>query len=166
MFNIGDTVMYRSEGACKISEITEKSFSGKTSKYYVLRPIYKETSRVYVPVDNEILTSKMKKILSEQDIEAVLQELSHFDGIWISDADERKQYYSDIKARGDRAKILSAVIEIKKRQIPADKNAKKPHIFDLSFMRENEKTLCEEFALVLGIKPSEVWDHIEKRLGK
>ncbi|MBE6543132.1 MAG: hypothetical protein E7675_01895 [Ruminococcaceae bacterium] len=166
MFNIGDTVMYRNEGVCKLAEITEKNFSGKAAKYYVLRPIYKETARVYVPVDNELLVSKMKKILSSEEIEAVLIKLSKTDSVWIADADERKQYYSDIKSSSDRAKILGAVIEIKKRQIPADKNAKKPHIFDLSFMRENEKIICEEFALALGIKPSEVWDYIEKRLGK
>jgi RNA polymerase-interacting CarD/CdnL/TRCF family regulator len=53
MFKIGDTVTYKNEGVCSIFEIAERDFSGTRAKYYVLRPIYKETTRLYVPVDNE-----------------------------------------------------------------------------------------------------------------
>ncbi len=165
MFKIGDTVIYKSEGVCKIAETAEREFSGKTAIYYVLRPIYKETARIYVPVDNEFLTSKMKKVLSREEIDEVLSELKNSPPFWISDPDLRRQYYKDISSAGDRKKILGAVIEIKKRQIPADKNTKKPHIFDLQFMRENEKVILEEFALTLGIKPAEALEHIKKELG-
>ena len=166
MFNIGDTVIYKSEGVCKISEITERDFSGTRANYYVLRPIYKETARVYVPVDNEFLTSKMKKVLSSEEIDEVLTDLKNSPPFWISDPDLRRQYYKDISSSGNRKKILGAVIEIKKRQIPANKNAKKPHIFDLQFMRDHEKVILEEFALTLGIKPGEALEYIEKELQK
>lgn len=166
MFNIGDTVTYKSEGVCRIADIVEKNFSGSRTTYYVLRPIYKESSTVYVPTQNEILTSKMKRILSVEEIDKTLNELKLLEPFWPNDPDERKQYYKDLLALGNRARILMAVFEIKKRQVPVAKNARKPHIFDLHFMREQEKIICEEFGLVLKNNPSEIWEYIENKLNQ
>ncbi|MBR2714935.1 MAG: CarD family transcriptional regulator, partial [Ruminococcus sp.] len=60
MFAVGDTVIYGSVGVCKISDITENKLTGVVRKYYVLKQIDSYESVIYVPVDNEKLTSRMR----------------------------------------------------------------------------------------------------------
>lgn len=164
MFKIGDTVTYKNEGVCSIFEIAERDFSGTRAKYYVLRPIYKETTRLYVPVDNEFLTSKMKRVLSRREIDDIIEQIKNSPAIWMTNPDDRRQYYKELVASGNKGEIFSTVIGIKKKLNSANKKEKKPHIFDLQFMKDNEKIIIEEFALALGVKPSEALEYIEKKL--
>lgn len=47
MFEVGDVVLYTASTICRIVEITTKDFGGKESEYYILRPIYDESDRIY-----------------------------------------------------------------------------------------------------------------------
>ena len=61
MFKVGTYVSYRSEGVCVISDIRMEAFNalGKSEEFYILAPIKDMNSVLYVPVNNEVLTSKM-----------------------------------------------------------------------------------------------------------
>ena len=53
MFEIGEYVVCGNNGVCLIKDITTLHMSGvdKKRKYYILKPVYAESSTVYVPVD-------------------------------------------------------------------------------------------------------------------
>ena len=72
MYQIGDKVCYGTEGVCSIVRIQEMKVGGAKGKYYVLRPIYRESATVYVPLDNERLIARMRPVLSQQELEALL----------------------------------------------------------------------------------------------
>ena len=55
MYQVNDTIIYGMNGICKIVDITSKSFSGKKSEYYILKPMNSQASTIYVPVKNETL---------------------------------------------------------------------------------------------------------------
>ena len=65
MYKIGTYVSYRSEGVCVINEIKQQKFGAldTASEYYVLSPIVDNNSKLYVPVNNEALVSKMRPLL-------------------------------------------------------------------------------------------------------
>ena len=68
MYQIGDKVCYGTEGVCSIVRIQEMKVGGAKGKYYVLRPIYRESATVYVPLDNERLIARMRPVLSQQEL--------------------------------------------------------------------------------------------------
>lgn len=68
MYQIKDAVLYGMQGVCEVEDIAEKDFSGEKRMYYVLMPVYQSSSTIYIPVDNENSLSKMRKVLSAEEI--------------------------------------------------------------------------------------------------
>ena len=96
MYKINDMVVYGNEGVCKITDLTKRSFANKVVEYYVLKPVYNEHSIVYIPIDNEELVSKIKRILSVEDIHELIRTLPNEDYCWIENDNQRKEKYREI----------------------------------------------------------------------
>ena len=73
-FEKSDHIVYDNAGVCFIEDITAKKFDYWDNERicYVLRPIGNPGSFVYVPVDNEKLTKKMRRIMSKEEIDTIL----------------------------------------------------------------------------------------------
>lgn len=76
-------VRYGAHGVCKVEDITEKNFNGEAIRYYVLRPIYNDTSTIYVPIHNHALTQNMRKVLSKEELQSLIQTMPHEESLWI-----------------------------------------------------------------------------------
>ena len=59
MFQVNDMVLYGTNGVCKVVDIDERDCGGRMVEYYILKPIYAANSTIFVPVNNEKLTSMM-----------------------------------------------------------------------------------------------------------
>ena len=66
MYKVNDTIMYGTQGICRIVEIAEKDFMGTKKEYYVLKPIGDASATLYAPVNNAKKETKMRRILSEE----------------------------------------------------------------------------------------------------
>ena len=66
-FEIGQNVIYGTNGLCRVEDIKEMSFiAGETKKaYYILEPLRTKASTIYVPLKNEKLVSKMGNQMNE-----------------------------------------------------------------------------------------------------
>ena len=101
MFQIGDMVVYGVHGVCKIVELQTQRVDRKKVEYFVLEPIFQMTSRFFVPSQNEVALSKLRPVLSKEEIEALLlSEESHKEN-WIEDENQRKLEYKKLIATGD-----------------------------------------------------------------
>lgn len=156
MFKENDTVLYGIEGVCVISEITERQFKDQVMKYYVLKPVYHEGSTVFVPVNNEELVSKMKRILSVEEIHQLIHDMPNEDLIWIDNDNQRKEKYKEILRNGNRKDLAQLIRTIYLKQEELKKIGKKIHATDDNIFKEAEKILYEEFAYVLNIQKNEV----------
>lgn len=83
MFNVNDTILYGTHGICKISDITEQNFNGSTKKYYILQPLHNVSSTIYVPMDNEKLLAKIRRILSEEELYELIKAMPDKETTWI-----------------------------------------------------------------------------------
>lgn len=166
MYKIGDTVIYKSEGVCTVGDIVVKAFREKEMEYYVLKPVYKENSEVFVPKNNTELTSKMRQILTRQEIISLIKSMPEESDIWIDDENQRKSYYKQLIANGDRTeliRLIKTLFNYKEKQ----KNAgRKLHTTDEKFLKDAEKILYDEFAYVLNISQKEVIPFIAGELEK
>lgn len=166
MYKIGDTVIYKSEGVCTVADIVVKAFREKEMEYYVLKPVYKENSEVFVPKNNTELTSKMRQVLTRQEIISLIKSMPDESDIWIDDENQRKSYYKQLIANGDRTeliRLIKTLFNYKEKQ----KNAgRKLHTTDEKFLKDAEKILYDEFAYVLNISQKEVIPFIAGELEK
>lgn len=109
MFNVNDTILYGTHSICKITDITEQKFNGSTNKYYILQPLHNASSTIYVPMDNEKLIAKMRRILSEEEIYELIKAMPDKNGAWIENKNERNEYFRSILSNGDRAEIIKLI---------------------------------------------------------
>lgn len=168
IFNKDEYVVYGTNGICKIEDIREISFdAGKTSSiYYVLRPERDKSSNIYVDIKSEVLTAKMRKILSKAQIDALLTSSADKDITWIDDRRERGRLFESIIAHLSREELILMVkcIYLKKQEMAA--RGKKISVTDEKYLKSAEKMINEEFSYALGIEPEEVAFYIANKLGR
>ncbi len=156
MFQTGDTILYGTHGVCLIQSIEEMTFSGKRQEYYILNPVYNKASTIYVPVHNEVLTAKMNRILSAEEIYELIRSMPDEKTIWIDNENARKECFQKIIAGNNRTELVQLIKTLYLHQEKQKEKGKKLHIADERFLREAEKLLYNEFALVLKMEPDEV----------
>lgn len=164
VYSVNDTILYGSHGVCRITGIEEKNFSGNLVKYYVLCPVYSENSTIYVPVDNEKLAGKMRRVLTPEEIYQIIRVMPQEESFWIEEENERKEKYKEILARGDRLELVKMIKALYYHQQEQHAKGRRLHTADEHFFREAEKLLYDEFALVLHIKPEQVLPFIMEQV--
>ena len=109
MFQINDVVVYGSQGVCEIVGIDEQKIDGVIKNYFVLKPKNDNGATFYVPTWNEKAWSKMRKVMTKQDVNALIDSMPSQSPTWIANETERKETYKNILASGDQAAIISMV---------------------------------------------------------
>ena len=156
MFKVDDIVTYGINGVCKIVAIEEKNLMGTKKDYMVLKPLNGDKSTFYVPVDNDNLLSIMKKLLSEDEINQLIDSMPNEKILWINNERERKERYRQIIAGGNHSELISMIKAIHFEKQDREEKGKKLHISDERFLKEAEKILYDEFRYVLKLSEHEL----------
>lgn len=164
MFCVGDTVIYGTQGVCRIVGTEENDLGGDIVEYYVLKPVCDENSTVFVPMENKTLLGRMRSVLSEEEIYALIKNIPEQKTIWIDDENKRKTEYQAIINRGDRKDLISLIKTLYGHRLEQQKKGRKLHMTDESFLKQAESLLYSEFALVLNIQSSEVLPFITEQI--
>ncbi len=160
MFQINDTVIYGSHGVCTISEIARQTIDGKDVNYYVLTPAFEGKFTIFVPVDNDALTGKMRKILSADEIHALLKAMPDEELIWIDDDNARKEHFRIILQDGDRQELIRLIKTLYVQQQRRKESGKRLLVADERTFQDAERLLYEEFAYVLNLERDQVLPYI------
>ena len=156
MYQIGDIVVYGTEGIAEIGGEIEREFGGQKMKYFVLHPIEKKTETVYVPIGNEKAMSKMRGILTKEEAETLISNLPQERPAWIKNDRERQKVYRDTLLFGSSQEVLTMARALHLHQIEQLARGKKLHAADERFMRDAEKMIFAELSYALGITQEEV----------
>jgi CarD family transcriptional regulator len=130
----------------------------KIRPYYVLKPIYHTASTVYVSAISDRRKTEIRHILSADEIYSLVKKMSTKDYTWIKDNHKRKELYGQILADGNRSELIEMIktLRCRKQELKSTNKDRKLQESDECFLKDAEKTLCEEFAYVLSIKREEV----------
>lgn len=165
-YNKGEHVVYGINGICLIEDIKKPDFARNgTQVYYILKPISNPNSTLYVPVDNEALCSKMRYILSRDEINSLLTGSKGKSIEWVEDKNERASKFHTILSGGIHEDLLLMIscIYLRKQQLYTA--GKKLAHSDETLLQSAEKNIKEEFAYSLSISPDEVGSYIRSMLG-
>lgn len=165
MYNLNDTILYGTQGVCTVTEIVSKKIQGNEQEYYLLRPVYDSRSTIFAPCNSAVTESKMRELSTNEEIDAIISDVSKAPAAWIDDANSRRERFSAALHSGDSREILKLAKTLFLRREKLAKQGKNLSGFDTRFLKEAEKVVFEEFAYVLNLSPSEIHDYIFKKNG-
>ncbi len=173
MFSKHEYVIYASEGVCLVKDICPVDFDSprfmatgdEKTEYYLLEPIGKSGSLIYVPTNSEKLVAKMRRVHSKAEIESAIAAVKGKALPWIDDRKKRAVIYQSVSREMKVDLLLLLVRSLYKRKKELEKVGKKPAFSDLEMLSKCEGMIAGEFAFSLGIPEREVGAYIRKQLG-
>ena len=164
MYQVGELVIYGSHGVCRVAEMEERVIDRKRQTYLALEPVGQDGSRYLVPTHSEAAMGKLHPVLNPQQLEEMLQsDEVHTDG-WIPMENLRKQTYRTLIGSGDRVSLMKMVHTLYRRKHEQTITGRKFHQCDENFLRDAEKLLISEVAIVLGMEADQARKHIREQL--
>ena len=164
VLQVGTQVVYGIHGVCTIIDVENRRVDRKKVDYFVLEPKEQPGARFYVPVHNEIAVSKLRPLLTKEELDALLASDETHQNCWVAEENLRKQKYRELINGVDRGALISMIrilIKHKDAQLSA---GRKFHLCDDNFLRDAQKLLRSEFSMVLGIPQQDVAAYIEQKL--
>lgn len=159
MFNVDDYIMYGKTGVCKVVDITnEKFINGDKRKYYILSPIYNNDTVIKIPLDNDKVP--MRKVISKGDMTALINDIPNMEILWIDDEKKRIAQFETMLKSGQCEELIKLIKSIKFSKKYARSIGKKLEKPDRDIMKEAERLLTEEFAIILNVYPNEASSYI------
>ena len=166
MLQLGDRIVYGIHGVCCVVDIEQRIIDRKKADYYVLEPVDQPGAKFYVPTHNQIAVSKLRPLLTLQELEDLLLSPETHADIWIADENRRKQRYRELINSGDRASLICMIRSHHKHKEAQLAAGRKFHLCDENFLKDAQKLLTSEFSVVLNIPPSDVRAYIESKLSE
>ena len=157
MFEIGAFVVYGSGGIFRIDDIRNENFGGAIRKYYVMKSVGDTAATtIFVPTDNEMLVSRMKPMISQKEIEALISDMPLEPIEWQNDTKVRSECFRKIIEGGDRRELLRLMrtVYVKKQELAA--SGKRVYAADENAMKRAERIIFDEFSAVLGVADDEI----------
>ena len=164
MFKVNDIVIYGTGGVCKIVDIEEKDFMGEKKKYFVLKPVKNENSTYFAPTDNEKILAKMRKLLSKEEIDELIDSMPNEKANWITNDNERKEKYRSIISNGNHTELIKLIKAIFFEKKEREANGKRLTSSDERFLKDAEQVLYGEFQHVLNLNEDQLMTYIFERI--
>ena len=161
MFEIGNVIVYGAQGVCKIDSIETKQIGKTVMDYYVLKPLFNESTAVFVPTQNAALTAKMQNVLTKAEAQGLLDNAPKIDTLKYTDENDKREQYKAVLSGSNREGLVALIKTIRGERELRRVNNKKLNINDEQTLRKAELLLYNELAFVLGLEPQEVQNLIK-----
>lgn len=164
MYQNGDWVMYGIHGVCRVAGTEKQLVNRKRTEYLVLESLSQTESKFYLPTANPTAMAKIKAVLPAQELRDLLASEEIRENVWIQEENQRKQTYRDLISSGDRTALLKMVNTLYRYKAAQAAAGRKFHQCDDNFLRDAEKLLTSEIALVLEMSQEEARDYLRQQL--
>lgn len=164
MFAKGEWVVYGIHGVCLVTGFEKQLVNRKRTEYMVLEPLNQSESKFYLPTANPTAMGKLRRILTPEELQALLASEDVRQDCWIGEENLRKQRYREFISGGERDSLLRMVYSIYRHKQLQSASGRKFHQCDENFLRDAEKLLASEIALVLQMTPEDARDYLRRSL--
>lgn len=167
MFQINEVIVYGTQGVCQIVGTEVKKISGSQKTYFVLKPVKENGATIFAPTDNEFVLRKMRRLLTKDEIDKLIEAMATESAEWVKNDNERKELYKQILASGDHLELIKMIKAIYLHKKGCEAAGKRLHMIDEHFFRDAEQILYNEFQYVLDLKTKDdLMSYIVSRIEK
>lgn len=160
MIRIGEYVLYKQEGVCRVSDLAERTMAGLSRHaYYTLKPISYEGT-IYAPVESE---GQMRAVLGREEALALLERAPRIQPLLCDSKDKKAivQFCQELIDPDDAESFLRAMKSIQARRSGKVLSSPEEEVY-----RRAERCLSEEISVALDIGIAEAKEVIAQALGK
>ena len=160
MYQIGQKIVYGIHGVCCIVDLEEKKIDRKTICYFVLEPIDQPGSRYYVPSENQAALAKLRPLSTREELQSLLTS-PLAENVWIADENRRKQYYRELVSSVNLKAMIDMIRCLRLHRRQQMEQGRKFHQCDENFLRDAQRTLSTEIAMVMEIPDDQVDTYLQ-----
>ncbi len=163
MYKAGDHVVYKNNGICVIEDIRKEKFgSCEKQDYYVLKLLYTDDARIYVPALKEENERMMRMPVAKEKAEDVIKEYKNITEFWIYDDKLRISKFKEILDGAELSELALLVKSLIKRSVDLANTGKRLRVSDDAVFRKAQANLYGELAYVLGMTPADIKQLMEQ----
>ncbi|MBR4290274.1 MAG: hypothetical protein IKT52_06515 [Oscillospiraceae bacterium] len=164
MYQVGEWVVYGIHGVCRVEGVEKQLVNRKRTQYLVLEPLAHSQSRFYLPTENPAAMAKLRPVLNKDELTELFASEELRQDIWVQEENHRKQYYRELISSGDRITVMKMVSTLYRYKEAQTAAGRKFHQSDDNFLRDAEKLLASEIALVMELSPEEARNYLREQL--
>ncbi|MBO4863917.1 MAG: CarD family transcriptional regulator [Eubacterium sp.] len=163
MYNVGDYIIYGSNGVCKITNIGPMKMAGavKNKLYYTMVPCYIRDSEIFTPVDNDRVV--MRRVMSKSEAEDFIDSIDDIENLEIIEEKRRELEYKQAVLTCDPKILVELIKTINLRVQERTAEGKKVTASDAKYFHIAEESLFGELAISLEMEKDAVKDYLKDR---
>ena len=166
MYQVGEKIIYGSNGVCLIEEIKMimAPKSDEEKAYYIIKPMFQEC-RISVPVDTKMF---MRPIISEEEALALIESVPTVEAkpYYNTALRQLQDYYEKRIASRSCEELVALTLSIYRKREEMLSQKRKFGAIDERYMKRAEDLLFGELSVVLGISKGDVRARVQEKLGK
>lgn len=164
MFEIGDFIVYGTNGVCRVDAIGPMDLGGVTGDrlYYTLVPVYDKGGRVFTPTDNKKVI--MRPVITKDEAVKLIDDIGEIDALWITDDKKREVEYKEAIRKCDTKVWIRIMKMLYQRRELRLAEGKKITASDERYFSMARESLNGELAIALDISKDDVESYIEERM--
>lgn len=162
MFEVGDYIVCGSNGICEVQNVSTIDIPDVDPErlYYILQPVYKKSSVVYIPVDSEKIV--MRKVLTKEQVNELIEHIPEIELIVEMNDKLREEKFKECMKNYDCKDWIKVIKTLYARRQERLQRGQKVTATDARYLKSAEDNLYCEFAMALGIEKQDVEAYIEK----
>ena len=164
MYQAGEWVVYGIHGICRVVGTEKQLVNRKRTQYLVLEPLSQSESRFYLPMENPVAMAKLNAVLSRDALCELLASDQIRQDVWINEENQRKQCYRELITSGDRIALLRMIRSLYSYKEAQLASGRKFHQSDDNFLRDAEKLMASEIALVMQMSTENARTYLREQL--
>ena len=165
MFQVGDYVMYKTDGVCKVDQITTMDDFPKSKQkklYYVLVPLKDSGMKIYSAVDNTVVPRR--PIMTEQEARNMVESMADIPVLNIENEKYREESYKKSLKSGDCREWVRIVKTIYQRRKGRFAEGKKSTAVDDYYLKAAEQLILGELSFSMGMTEEKTDQYIKKQM--
>lgn len=164
MFEVGDFVVYGTNGVCEVTSVGPVSLPGQNTEklYYKLVPCYIRDTSILTPVDNKSVA--MRPVMTKDEAEKLIDRMGDIQELEITETRKRDQEYKEALQTADADVLVGLIKTISDRISERIATGKKVTSSDTRYINQAEGILYGEIAVSLGIRRDQVPEYLEGKL--
>ena len=165
MFSVGDYVVHRSSGICKVKEIAPLPMSGgmEDTDYYFLIPIYGKGSEIFSPASDK--NDNLRRVLSEAEAQELLRSIPELAEEPIENDKQRDAHYKEVIRSCDCRELVKILKTLTSRKQKRLAEGKKSTASEERYFKQAEDNLCNELAFALGKEREQMQQELAEAIG-
>lgn len=164
MFEIGQIVVTKNSGVCRIINKEKKDFGIGENIYLVLQPYFQTANSTLLYIPEDKASFNIRQLINKQQALSLIDDFPNINRVWYSDSKIRHQKFEEMYKSGDLKKLCQLMKSLYLQNQDLKESKKTLSLIDLEFLNKLQTSLYQELSIALSIDINEINDFIKSRI--